>query len=312
MTAPLIGVGIPTWRGVGFVAQTLESVLKQTGVRFKVVVSIDGADSDTERACLTFASDPKVQIVVQPQRLGWVKNTAAVLASASEQAEFVCVQPHDDWIEADYLATLVDAAGRHPDAAVVFTDLTAFGAHQGIISQESVIGTPCERQLSLLSSHYNAVAYRGLIRTSALKTVPMLSGNDWGDFACDTVWMARLARVGNLVRVPRVLYHKRYHANSAHAEWTTRRGWQKAAAWTQHCLDMLAEALSVATTINQRRQLIDVARGRLCLNRTELGPYAGYIKGLSPIGRWAMRAAFEARAATRSNIGPLWSLLDRP
>src|SRR5262245_11543209 len=147
MTAPLIGVGIPTWRGAGFVAQTLESVLKQKGVQFKVFVSIDGADTDTERACLTFASDPKVQIVLQPQRLGWVKNTAAVLASACEQTEFVCVQPHDDWIEGDYLATLLDAAEKYHDAAVVFSDLAAFGARTEIVSQQSVIGTPYERQL---------------------------------------------------------------------------------------------------------------------------------------------------------------------
>lgn len=311
MSAPLIGVGIPTWRGTNFVAETLEAVLKQKGVRFKVFISIDGADSDTERACLAFASEPRVQIVLQPRRLGWVRNTAAVLAGASEQAEFVCVQPHDDWIEADYLATLLDAAARHPDAAVVFSDLAAFGTRHETISQQSVIGTPYERQLLLLARHYNAVAYRGLIRTSALKTVPAISGNDWDDFACDTVWMARLARAGNLVRVPRVLYHKQYHENSTHAEWTTWHRWQKVAAWIRHCLDMLAEALAVATTIDQRRQLIDAARARLCLTHIELGPYARLIKALSPASRWGMRAAFEARAATRSDIGPLWSLLHR-
>ncbi len=312
MIAPSIGVGIPTWRGGSFVAETLESVLKQKGVRLKVFVSIDGPDTDTERVCLNFIADPRVQIALQPRRLGWVKNTAAVLAAASEQTDFVCVQPHDDWIETDYLATLLDAAGRHPDAAVVFSDLAAFGMRHEIISQQSVIGTPYERQLSLLTCHYDAVAYRGLIRTSALKSVPTISGNDWHDFACDTVWMARLARAGNLVRVPWVLYHKRYHAGSAHVEWTTRPGWQKAAAWIRHCLDMLAEALSVATTSDQRRQLIDAARGRLWLDQAELGPYARYIKALSPISRWGMRAAFEAGAAARADIGPVWPLLHRP
>ena len=69
----------------------------------------------------------RVRIVVQPRRLGWVKNTAAVLAGASEQAEFVCVQPHDDLVETDYLATLLDAARDHPHAAVVFSDLATFG-----------------------------------------------------------------------------------------------------------------------------------------------------------------------------------------
>jgi hypothetical protein len=151
-------------------------------VRLKVFVSIDGADTDTERACQPFASDRRVRIVVQPRRLGWVTNTAAVLAGASEQAEFVCVQPHDDWIESDYLATLLDAAQKHPHAAVVFTDIAAFGAQEGVISQESVIGTPIERQLLLLARHFNAVAYRGLNRTSALKALPLISGNGRGDF----------------------------------------------------------------------------------------------------------------------------------
>lgn len=298
-------MGVPAWRGAAFVAETLESVLNQRGVRFKLFVSIDGADADTERACLPFACDPRVRIVVQPRRLGWVKNTAAVLAAAGEQAEFVCVQPHDDWIEKDYLATLLDAARDHPHAAVVFSDLAAFETYEGVISQESVIGTPIERQLLLLTRHYDAVAYRGLNRTSALKAVPPISGNDRGDFACDTVWMARLARAGDLVRVPRVLYHKRYLPSSVHAEWVTWHRWQKGAAWIRHCLDMLAEALTVAAGIEERRLLIDAARGRLWLTHTKLGPFAGQIRALSRISRWEMRVAFEAGAAIRSDIGPL-------
>jgi len=308
MTAPLIGVGVPVWRGAAFVAETLESVLNQRDVRFKIFISIDGPDADSERACLPFASDPRVRIVMQPQRLGWVKNTAAVLAGASEQAEFACVQPHDDWVETDYLATLLDAARDHPHAAVVFSDLAAFGTCEGVISQESVIGAPMERQLLLLTRHYNAPAYRGLNRTSALKAVPPISGNNRGDFAADTVWMARLARAGDLVRVPRVLYHKRYLPSSAHAEWETWNRWQKGAAWIRHCLDMLAEALTVATSIEERRLLIDAARGRLWLTHTHLGPYDAGIRELSRISRWGMRVAFEVGAAIRSDIGPLWHI----
>ena len=305
MTVPLIGVGVPVWRGAAFVAETLESVLNQRGVQLKLFISIDGADADSERACLPFASDPRVQIVVQPRRLGWVKNTAAVLAGAGEQAEFVCVQPHDDWVEADYLATLLDAARNHPKAAVVFSDLTVFGTQEGVLSQESVTGTPVERQSVLLTRHFGAVAYRGLNRTSALKTVPPISGNKFGNFACDTVWMARLARAGDLIRVPQAIYHKRYLPSSAHAGWANWHKWQKGAAWIQHCLDMLAEALPVATDREERQLLIDAARARLWLLHTELGPYAEQIKALSGIRRWGMQVAFEAAAAIRSDIGPL-------
>ena len=308
MNTPLIGVGVPVWRGARFVAETLQSVLDQRGVQVKLFVSIDGADADSERACKPFASDPRVRIVVQPQRLGWVNNTAAVLAGASERAEFVCVQPHDDLIETDYLATLLDAARDHPHAAVVFSDLAMFGTYKGLFSQESVIGTPMERQLSLLTRHYNAVAYRGLSRTSALKAVPPISGNDCRDFACDTVWMARLARVGELVRVPLVLYHKRYHQGSVHAEWPTWPRGQKIAAWIRHCLDMLAEALTIATSTDEGRLLVDAARERLLLSHTYLGPFVRDIMALSQINRSEMQVAFEAGAAALSTSRPLYSV----
>jgi glycosyltransferase involved in cell wall biosynthesis len=309
VTAPLIGVGVPAWRAVPFIADTLESVLNQRSVRFKLFVSIDGADTDTERACLPFASDSRIRIVVQPRRLGWVRNSAAALAGASEEADFACIQPHDDLVETEYLTTLLDAARDHPNAAVVFSDLAAFGTHQGVLSQESVIGTPIERQMSLLTRHFNAVAYRGLNRTSALRSVPPISGNNCCDFAADTVWMARLARVGDLVRVPRVLYHKRYLPRSVHDQWTTWDRWEKGFAWVQHCLDMLAEALMVAKGGEERRLLIDAARDRLLLSHTELGPYAKQIRKLSQMSRWSMRAAFELAAVIRSDIDPLrWTL----
>jgi glycosyltransferase involved in cell wall biosynthesis len=306
---PLVGVGVPVWQASAFVARTLQSVLDQKNVRLQLVVSVDGADADSAAACRPFASDPRVRLVVQPKRLGWVANTAVVLAAASQGAEFACVQPHDDWIEPDYLATLVEAAHEHPRAAVVFTDLAAFGAVDNALSQDSVVGSPMGRQLTLLTWHYNAVAFRGLTRTSALRAVPSISGNRHTDFACDTVWMARLARVGDLVRVPRVLYHKWYGPTTAHATWT---GWpapQKLAAWRLHCLDMLAEALTVATNARDRERLTGAARRRLVLADTPLGPYVRDIQALTPFHRWKLQALFGAEAAVRTDIGPLrhWS-----
>src|SRR4029078_4202064 len=104
---------------------------------------------------------------------------------------------------------------------------------------EVVLRATLARQSVLLTRHLGAVAYRGLNRTSALKTVPPISGNKFGDFACDTVWMARLPRAGDLIRVPQPTSPKRYLPSSAHAEWASWHKWQKSAAWIQHCLDML-------------------------------------------------------------------------
>ncbi|MGE0736596.1 MAG: glycosyltransferase family 2 protein [Alphaproteobacteria bacterium] len=305
MTEPVIGVGVPVWRAAAFVSQTLESVLAQRNVKLKLIISIDGCDTESEQACLRFKSDPRAQIVVQPRRLGWVGNTAAVLALARDGVEFACVQPHDDWIEPDYLRTLVDEARANPRSAVVFSDMIAFGAWSGVISQESITGTPIERQIALLRRHFNAVAFRGLIRASTLADIPPIAGNDQSDFACDTVWMARLARAGELLRVPRVLYHKRYDPNSLHAQWTTWSLDRKLRAWTRHCLDMLSEALTVARSKEERRLLIEMSRRRLMLSEAEIGPYAAEIRSLTHQGRSQIQQNFAAAVAARSDIGPL-------
>jgi glycosyltransferase involved in cell wall biosynthesis len=306
MTMPLVGVGVPVWRGSAFVAETLQSVLAQRDVRLQVFISVDGADTDSEKVCQCFLSDPRVRLVMQPRRLGWVNNTAAALAgAAAEGAAYVCLQPHDDLIEPDYLASLIEVAEANPGAAVVFSDLMAFGDIGGVLSQPSVEGSPLQRQIDLLVRHYNAVAYRGLNRVSALTRVAAISGNRCENFACDTVWMARLARVGDLIRVPRVLYRKRFHRESTHGMWTAWPSEQKIDAWVQHCLDMLAEALPVSTGRADRRLIIDAARSRLLLKMCKLGPFQDEIGRMSWHQKGKMWRRFARSAAARPDIGPL-------
>ena len=99
-----------------------------------------------------------------------------------------------------------------------------------------------------------------------------MSNNDCGDFSCDALWMTRLAREGELIRVPEALYRKRYTGRSAHTEWLNWPMEQKIAAWVGHCLDMLAEALTVAQGAGERRRLIEAARRRLLLREKKLAP----------------------------------------
>ena len=293
MTAPLIGVGVPVWRGAVFVAETLELVLNQRGVQFKIFISIDGADADSERACLPFASDPRVQIVLQPRRLGWVKNTAAVLAGAGEQAEFVCVQPHDDWVERttwQRFSMPRELTLTRLSSSATFLFLERI---KELLSQESVTGTPIERQSVLLTRHFNAVAYRGLNRTSALKTVPPISGNNSVILRVTrSGW--RASRVRDISSASPGNLSQAVPSKQRPCRVGELAQWQKGAAWIRHCLDMLAEALPVATDKEERQLLIDAARARLWLRRTlnlvpmpsKLRHYRGYAGGEC---RWPSR-----------------------
>lgn len=292
---PLIVVGVPVWRGAEFVAETLRSVLAQSGVELRVIISVDGPDDESVAACRPFLDDSRVKLVVQPARLGWATNAAAIQAAAlADGADYVCLQPQDDTLEEIYLSELLAAAEALPKAAVVYSDIRAFGLLDRVIRQPSVIGSKLGRQASLLIDHFNAVAYRGLTRAGAVRAAGRLSGNAFDDFAADTVWMAQVALVGHLIRVPEPLYRKRYHAGNTHAAWSHWPAERKIAAWRQHCVDMIAIGLRIAKDAAARNLLIDAARIRLLGAEGAAGPYRRELSALTAEDRAQLLHDFDA------------------
>lgn len=302
---PTVCVGVPVWRGAGYVAETLESLLGQRGVALTVVVSVDGADETSVAACRPFLADSRVALVVQPRRLGWVGNSSAVLAEAASQGtDYACLQPSDDVLENDYLAELTAAAAGNPAAAVVYSDIQGFGADDSLIRQTTVAGSPFERQLRLLREHFAAAPFRGLMRVSTLRSIIPIAGNRCDDFAADTVWMARQALHGDLVRVPLVLYRKRYHATNTHTQWWTWSHKRRMTAWIAHCLDMLAVALQATVVPSERRMLHEAALGRVMHRAAWTSPKQNDLVAMSWLSRIGLGLRFEAGTLVHAGIGP--------
>jgi glycosyltransferase involved in cell wall biosynthesis len=285
------------WRGADYVGETLESVLKQRGVDLRVSISIDGADESSAAACRPFLADRRVTLVVQSARLGWVANSSAVLAAAAASAaDYACVQPHDDLLDDDYLATLVDTAEARPGAAVVYSDIQCFGSYSAVLEQPTVAGPAMQRQLELMQQYFAAVSYRGLIRASALPSILPMIGNPYDDYYADVVWIARQALVGDLVRVPQTLYRKRYHPGNTHMRWFAWSAQRQMAAWLMHCVDMLAVALQAARTRRDRARLHRAARLRFVTYAPLIAKNT--VEGAEQ-GAW-----FRAAVARRADIRP--------
>ena len=173
------------------------------------------------------------------RNIGWLQQQAAT--------EFWCYQQQDDLLHPSYLETLIEEAYRRPGAAVVYCDMETFGDRTQRFESESVVGSPLNRQLSLLTDHFAGVAFRGLTRVQALvETGGGLVENDVDNFAAETVWIATMATWGDLIRVPSTLYRKRYHSNNAHAVWLSWDRSQRTHPWTTHCHDILEVAMGVA------------------------------------------------------------------
>lgn len=291
---PLIVVGVPVWRGADFVGETLRSVLAQRGVTLKVIISVDGPDEASVAACAPFLDHANVKLVVQPERLGWARNIAALHAAAiAEGADYACAHPQDDLLEETYLSSLLAALEAAPGAVVVYTDIQCFGRVSGIVRQQSVIGSPLDRQTSLLLHHFPAVAFRGLTRVSALRAVGPLSGNPFTDFAADTLWMSQMALAGDLVRVPAPLYRKHFHDRNTHSEWKRWPVEQKLAAWRRHCLDMLTEASKAADSPAAQALVVEAARARLVGTAGVAGPYRRELGALTAEERAQLLRSFD-------------------
>jgi glycosyltransferase involved in cell wall biosynthesis len=250
----LVTIGVPVYRGEDHLAEAIESIRCQTVDDWRVVISVDGPDPACERLCEGYRGDPRIEVSVRPHRLGWARNIEWLQQQAD--GEFWYYHQQDDLVSSRYLESLIAAARAHPRAAVVYSDIDTFGTRETRFTQPSVVGSPVERQLALLEWHFAGVAFRGLTRVEALSdTGGGIVPNDRDDFAVDVVWMALMATWGDLVRVPEVLYRKRYHAGNSHGEWLRWDRATRRSAWTAHCHDLLVVAMRVPSSQSERWDL---------------------------------------------------------
>lgn len=218
MRPPAVTVVVPVYEGAATVAETLDGILSQRFTRFRVVVTVDRGTDDSEQVCRRFTQDRRVEMVVQPERLGWVGNTNAGIRAV--RTESFCIVPHDDLLDADYLGTVHEALALDQDIACAYTDIQGFGAQSPHIWQPGVTGEPHARALDVLLHHFASVAFRGLVRRRHDTDFPLLPTGIEGDFAADTAWLMTLALRGTLHRVPATLYRKRYAPTTVHAGWS--------------------------------------------------------------------------------------------
>jgi hypothetical protein len=259
-----LGIAVPSYRGAEFLRETVASALSQVGVAVRVVVGLDGPDPDAEHALALFRDDPRLRVVVRAERLGWVANASRTLSDVlAEGVSHAAVLPHDDDMLPDYGAAMVAALRERPDAAVAYSDIEMFGAKSGPLVQDSVEGSPYERVATLMRDHYNAIPFRGVMLSEVARRVLPIRGNAAGDFAADTAWMFQMAREGALIRVPRLLHRKRYHAANTHATWHLPSRTERVAAWAVHVRQCWEEAVPCCGTDAERAALLALARARL-------------------------------------------------
>jgi glycosyltransferase involved in cell wall biosynthesis len=255
-----VTVCVPVYRAAEFVGETLSHIAAQTYNDLRVLVSVDLSDDGSLEACHRFTSDSRFEVIAQTQKLGWIGNINSLIGRV--ETEDYCLIPHDDLIGPDYIVTLRQTLDRLPNAAIAYTDIEGFGALSGWTRQKSISGGLFDRVMSFLTEHFDAIAFRGLVRRSRAGPDLLLRKSPFDSYAADTLWMFQVLRHGGMVRVrsePNHGYRKRYRVGSKHHDWLKWNGQRRIAAWVEHCAQCAEYALALPFSEEQRALIVEAS-----------------------------------------------------
>jgi glycosyltransferase involved in cell wall biosynthesis len=132
---PLVCICIPAYNVAATIAQTVESVLRQSYANMQVLV-VDNQSTDATSDIVRRLADPRLTLHQNPVNIGAEGNFNRCIELAS--GTYTAIYHADDIYEPDMVAKQVAFLDAHPQAGAVFTEaslIDQFGRTIGAISQ---------------------------------------------------------------------------------------------------------------------------------------------------------------------------------
>ncbi|MFZ5791295.1 MAG: glycosyltransferase family 2 protein [Pseudomonadota bacterium] len=285
--SPAITVCIPAYQAEPFLAETLASVRQQSHRDLKVLVSVDRSGDGTAAIARHFAQeDPRFEVLVQAERLGWLGNVNHLLDRVA--TPFFSILPHDDLLQPVYFERLLQRLDAAPEAVAAYSDIERFGLNQGRTGAPLLAGPSFERALAFLGGPLHALPFRGLVRSQALARGLRLRDYGFDGFFTDQLWVFELLCLGPCLALPEPLYRKRVRAGSVVRGWERWPSERKAAAWQAHLEALLRAIDALDLPAPQKAALVAAARERprRAPEVWRYGPFAGRaVRLLEALGR---------------------------
>jgi glycosyltransferase involved in cell wall biosynthesis len=213
-TAPRLTLGLPTYNGERFLAESLDALLAQTYTDFELIISDNGSTDRTAEIAREYAAkDHRVRYVHHRANRGSTFNHNFVVEQA--RGELFKWVSDDDLYAPDLLERCVDALDTYPQVVLAHA-WTAFIDETGEITVAidypltTDVADPVERFRSLLYTHGGDDFY-GVIRMSVLRQIKPFGSFHWPDRTI----VAELALQGPFYNVPEFLYFRRDHPDRA-------------------------------------------------------------------------------------------------
>jgi hypothetical protein len=258
VNGPLVTIGVPVYQGQEHLPIILDCLRAQSYSNIDVLISVDAADQQSADACEPFLrADPRFRMHVQSSRLGWAGNTDWTMRQ--RRGEFYIFQQHDDPVSPTYVADLVEAALRYPNAAICYAEVRYTGLMNQVMRGVPLLGQPIERVLKCLKFMDHA-AFRGLIRGTALASTSGLLLSDFDpldSYGTEMRLLTELALLGEFRFVPGPIYYKHMHGANLHVK---RHKWsddQKRLAWACLCAWMIEVVVPAGRSPEERGRFFE-------------------------------------------------------
>jgi glycosyltransferase involved in cell wall biosynthesis len=119
-SSPLVSVITPVYNGAKYLAECIESVLRQTYPHFEyVIVNNHSKDTTLEIAESYARKDPRIRVHNNTEFLPVIQNWNRALRQISAQSRYCKVVHADDWLFPECLQKMVQLAEENPSVAIV-------------------------------------------------------------------------------------------------------------------------------------------------------------------------------------------------
>ena len=115
----LVSVVLPVYNGARYLAESIESVLRQSYADLELIIVDDGSTDASAGIARAYRNDPRVRLIQQENR----KLPAALNAGfAQARGEFFTWTSADNWMRPGMLTALTQFLQKNSDAEMVYAD----------------------------------------------------------------------------------------------------------------------------------------------------------------------------------------------
>lgn len=312
MSGDLVTIGVPVYRGQDTVAETLACLQGQTHRELDVLISVDGPDDPSVEACRPFLEDARFRLEVHPERAGWAANMQRTIDA--RRGAFYLYQQQDDIASPTYVADLLAATRRWPQASICYAEMDVSGQATALVRDPHLVGEPLTRALTHLEQLHTSM-FRGLIPGWAIERVSPLRSNPHDDFCAEHPFMAGLALAGEFRLVDGPTYYKRLHGGNLHLSWLNWSPERRRDAWANLAAGLAGVIVPAGGSPPERWRLLFTVLHRFLVRQR--GRWTYLDRDPTPPSRGDLLAAVkrEFRADPRCDLPALlggdWSKIER-